>query len=307
MYPMMLGKESMAISSQNIYNKHSDKKFVGIFQLGGSPSYIIRDLDLIRDITIKDFDYFMNHYFQLDKKTDPLLGRALFGMSNQPWRDMRTTLSPLFTGSKMRFMLTLMIECVGDFNTHIRKEISTKSRTKSLEYNMMDLMMRLSNDIIGSTAFGIQINTMNEPENEFYKMGKEIAYSIMGIKALFLVAFPKVSAWLKLKILTDRHDKFFRNVIRSTIEERQQKKIVRNDMLHLLLLAKEGKLNTESQKDLDADQDTGFATTSEFIASRTSEKLKSKQTSLKYQIISNLLIFFLILKMTNFYFIFRLD
>lgn len=176
----------------------------------------------------------------------------------------------------MRYMLSLMIERVQDFNSYIRNDILSKTKTNSQEYNMMDLMMRLTNDIIGSTAFGLNINTLREPDNEFFKMGKEIAYAIMGVKALVLLAFPKMAKWLRLKILTDQNDHFFRGVIHNSIEERQKNKIVRNDMLHLLLLAKEGKLN--DQKDNENDQDTGFATISEVIATKTTEKLKSKMS-----------------------------
>lgn len=273
MWPTIVGKEALAVSSQNVYQKYVGRKFVGMFEIGGTPSFMILDPDLIRDITIKDFDYFVNHYFQLDKQLDPLLGRSLFSMSNQPWRDMRSTMSPLFTGSKMRYMLSLMIERVHDFNAYIRSDILSTTTKNSKEYNMMNLMMRLTNDIIGSTAFGIDINSLREPDNEFYKMGKEIVYSIMGVKALFLLAFPKVATWLRLKILNDHQDHFFRNVIHNTIEQRQKNNIVRNDMLNLLLLAKEGKLNDE--KDNENDQDTGFATISEVMAAKATQKLKS--------------------------------
>lgn len=269
-----LGKRSIQETMIELYRKHSERKFIGMYEIGGKPSFLIRDPDLIRDITIKDFDYFLNHNFRMDIELDPLLGRSLFSMANQPWREMRSTMSPLFTGSKMRFMLTLMIDCVKDFNAYIRNDIKTKSKTNRMEYDMKTMMMRLANDIIGSTAFGIQINTMKNPENEFYKMGKEIAYSIQGIRTLFLIGFPKIALLLKLKILTDRHDSFFRNVIHNTIEERQKKNIVRNDMLNLLLMAKEGRLNEVLDKE--TDQDTGFATVSEFMTTKTTNKLKSK-------------------------------
>lgn len=270
----LLGKKSFAEASQDVYNKHPDRRFVGIYDLGGRPSFLLCDPELVNKISIKDFDHFVNHFFQLDKTLDPLMGRTLFSMVNQPWRDMRSTLSPLFTGSKMRHMLTLMIDCVGDFNTFIRSDILSTSDKNSREYDMMNLTMRLTNDIIGSTAFGIQINTLKEPDNEFYKMGKEIAYAATSLKTLVLLSWPKLASIFKLKILTDRHDSFFRNVIKNTLEERQKKKIVRNDMLHLLMLAKEGKLNEE--KDVECDQDTGFATVSEFMTAKASERLRSK-------------------------------
>lgn len=270
----ILGKKSLPDFSQEIYQKYSDRKFVGMYDIGGKPSMLIRDPDLINKISIKDFDHFVNHFFQLDRNLDPIVGRTLFGMTNQKWRDMRSTLSPLFTGSKMRYMLRLINDCCQDFNAFIRNEISSTPNTNSREYNISTLIMRLSNDIIGSTAFGIQTNTLREPDNEFYKMGLEVAYGIVGLKAMIIVAFPKLAALFKIKILTDRHDKFFRSALKSTIEERQKRNIVRNDMLNLLLLAKEGQLNDEV-KDVESDQDTGFATVSEFLSAKTNEKLKS--------------------------------
>lgn len=271
---MILGKKSLPEYSQEIYQKYSERKFVGMYDIGGKPSLLIRDPDLVNKISIKDFDHFVNHFFQLDRSLDPIVGRTLFGMTNQKWRDIRSTLSPLFTGSKMRYMLTLINDCAQDFNAFIRDEILTKSNTSSREYDISTLIMRLSNDIIGSTAFGLQTNTLRQPENEFYKMGLEVAYGIVGVKAMVLLAFPKLAKLFNIKILTDRHDKFFRSALKLTIEERQKRKIVRNDMLNLLLLAKEGQLNDEV-KDVESDQDTGFATVSEFLSAKTNEKLKS--------------------------------
>lgn len=146
---VVLGKRSMPESVRDVYRKHSDRRFIGIFDMGSKPAYMINDPDLINKICIKDFDYFQNHFFQLDKELDPLMGRILMSMSNQEWRDMRGTLSPLFTGSKMRQMLTLMVECTNDFNTSVRTEIASKTKTNALEFDMMDLMMRATNDIIG--------------------------------------------------------------------------------------------------------------------------------------------------------------
>ena len=49
----------------------------------------------------------------------------------------------------MRQMTELMNECTNDFNACVRNEISSKSKTSSLEFDMLDLMMRVTNDIIG--------------------------------------------------------------------------------------------------------------------------------------------------------------
>lgn len=80
----------MAEASQKVYNKHSDRKFIGMYDMGGTPSYMIRDIDLIRDITIKDFDYFVNHFFSMDKTQDPLLGILNFQLEYSLRSEMKS-------------------------------------------------------------------------------------------------------------------------------------------------------------------------------------------------------------------------
>lgn len=271
---LLLGRKSLPELLQNVYKKHSDQKFVGVYDVGGSPAYMINCPDLINKIAIKDFDYFVDHFFQLDKRLDPLVGRILFSMSSQPWRDMRATLSPLFTGSKIRHMLTLMTECNNDFNTCVRNEILSKSSNNSLEFDMFDLMTRLTNDTIASTVFGIQMNTVKNPDNEFLKMGKELASVLQGVRGFLYVAFPKIATFFKLRVLPDHHAQFIRNVISGAIAERENLQIKRNDLLNLFFLAKEGKLDDVKEKE--SDQDTGYATVSEFLTQKKSEILKSE-------------------------------
>lgn len=273
-YKTFIGSDSFVGTTSEIYRKYSkDHRIVGMYELGGGPSYMVLDTDLIRDITIKDFDYFVNHFFQLDVNTDPLMGRVLFSMTNEQWRSMRSTLSPLFTGSKMRHMLTLMNETSETFTTHVEKEILSKSSKHGIEYNMDELLTCLTNDMIGLTAFGLKMNTIVDRQNEFYQAGTRLAYALMSLKTFFVLSFPKLTSLLGIRILHKNEEQFFRTVIRETVEARRKSKIVRHDMLQLLLQAQEGKL--ENDKENDTQQDTGFATVSETLAAKTSEKLKS--------------------------------
>lgn len=82
------------------------------------PALFIRDLELIKQVTIKDFDYFPNHDKLVNAKTDPILSMNLFSLEGEKWKDMRSTLSPAFTGSKMKAMFVLIqgMEC---FNAEV--------------------------------------------------------------------------------------------------------------------------------------------------------------------------------------------
>lgn len=66
---------------------------VGLFS-GRQPIYLVKDVDILRQITIKDFDNFEDHDALVDSRNDTLLGNTLILLDGQKWRDMRQTLSP---------------------------------------------------------------------------------------------------------------------------------------------------------------------------------------------------------------------
>lgn len=270
--PVILGRTAITDVLANVYNKYPSDRYVGIYDVGSKPSVLVRDPELIKAISIKDFDSFVNHNFQMDKDTDPLMGRVLFSAKDQKWRDMRSVLSPLFTGSKMRMMLSLMADSIEMCTNHLRQEITEKCyRGGALEYNMMDVLSAFANDVIASCAFGIQMNTLKEMDNEFFKAGKAIAYAVQSVKTLAVTSMPALSKFFRVKIIDKKYDEFFREVVRSNVKQRQERNIVRNDMIQLMLMAQQGNLDLKEKEEL---SDAGFATISEVISSRAAEKLR---------------------------------
>lgn len=88
---------------------------------------------------------------------EPLFGKSLFMLTGQRWRDMRATLSPAFTGSKMRQMFQLIVECSEQATKIIVKE-ANESKTPMVR-DMKDLFTRFTSDVIATTAFGIKVCT----------------------------------------------------------------------------------------------------------------------------------------------------
>lgn len=123
-------------------------------------------------MTVKDFDFFVNHtpFFKADD--DPLINGMLTVMKDLRWKNMRNTLSPIFTAAKMRAMFGLMNECLNECLGRLRD--ATKSG-KSHDIELKGWFTRLSNDIIASTAFGLKINSYEDKNNEFYMIGQSIS------------------------------------------------------------------------------------------------------------------------------------
>ncbi|XP_059051538.1 cytochrome P450 9e2-like isoform X2 [Achroia grisella] len=258
MYDSTFGKKHYIEDLETVYKAFPNEKYVGLIE-GCAPIVLIRDPELIKIITIKDFDYFVNHKQFFDEDTDPLIGGSLFMMKGDKWRDMRVTLSPAFTGSKMRLMMNFMSQVSYNIIDYIKDHVSE-------EIHIDDLTRRYTLDVIASAGFGLQVNSVKEKDNEFFKMSNKLF--IPGLKqklAMFIASqYPKLSKKLGWKILSEETMSYFKNTIAYTINDREINNIVRPDMIHLLLEAYKGTLKaTQAEKD-----DIGFATTDEVLKPR---------------------------------------
>ncbi|CAH2229257.1 jg23724 [Pararge aegeria aegeria] len=108
-----------------VYQAFPGERYVGYIE-GTMPILIIRDPELIKSITIKDFDHFVDHKEFFSEEVEPLFGGSLIMMKGERWHDMRTTLSPAFTGSKMRKMLPFMTEISSNIVNHLKEWTQTE-------------------------------------------------------------------------------------------------------------------------------------------------------------------------------------
>lgn len=51
-----------------------------------NPVFLVRDPQLIKKMTVKDFDYFMDHKVIISEDLDPLFGKALVSLTGQKWK-----------------------------------------------------------------------------------------------------------------------------------------------------------------------------------------------------------------------------
>jgi cytochrome P450 family 6 len=103
-------KVHIAERLQQIYEQHSDKPFVGIFSFD-KPSLLIRDPELVKNILVKDAQYFRDRMISFSEKLDPLFSNSLIAIKGQRWRYLRTNLTPVFTSGKMKMMFDLVDSC----------------------------------------------------------------------------------------------------------------------------------------------------------------------------------------------------
>ncbi|XP_063233597.1 uncharacterized protein LOC134537257 [Bacillus rossius redtenbacheri] len=255
-----------------MYNDFKGHPYYGVFEFT-SRIVMIRDPEVIKNITVKDFDHFTDHRTAIPEEIEPMMAKNVFGLKGQKWKTARTTLSPAFTSSKMKNMFQLVSECGKQLTSHIAKQLQ-QEESGVLKVDMKDFYTRFTNDVIATTAFGISCNSLEEKDNTFYKMGRKVTR--LSGKTLFLffacMSFPNLLKLLKIKVFPKDATSFFKHLIYDTIETRENKNIIRPDMIHLLMEAK------KVQKDLTNDDIAaqafifffaGFETTSTLLCFST--------------------------------------
>lgn len=194
-----------------------------------------------------------------------MLSKVLIALTGQKWKDMRSTLSPAFTSSKMRQMFELVNDC-SDEMTNFFEKITTPA---DLVLDMKNTFSKLTNDVIATCAFGIKVNSFKNPENEFFLQGKRVLNPSKWRLLLVAMAFqisPKLIRWLGLNGEAKKLERFFRTMIMDTIAVREREHIIRPDMIHLLMQLRQGTLRHD---------DDQHETNNEGYASLTESKLLS--------------------------------
>ncbi|XP_001608020.1 cytochrome P450 9e2 isoform X1 [Nasonia vitripennis] len=220
----------------DLYKTNPETKYIGIFVFNARPVILLRDLEIIKTIAIKNSDKFPDHLAFATEDMDPMFGANLFNMTGDRWREMRSILRPAFTSSKLKAMFHLMVECAENFVKYVdglpanlRKFIATK-----------DLFAKYTNDVIAICAFGISVDTLKDPNNDFYVLGRQATNleGVLAFKMFLFRSFPAIVKLFNLRFVTPKVVNFFTNIVKTTVKTRDEKGITRPDMLQLMMDAR---------------------------------------------------------------------
>ncbi|XP_066257287.1 cytochrome P450 9e2-like [Euwallacea similis] len=267
-----------------IYNLCQKCRYVGFYQFT-VPALVVKDPELIKQLTVKDFDHFTDHRSLIDPESDPIFAGNLLFLTGQKWKEMRSTLSGTFTSSKMKHMFGTINEAASNFVQYFI------DRDEDIfEVELKDIFTKYTNDVIATSAFGIKVDSLGEPDNKFYNMGRRLTnFSgfLISLKMFLLFALPSVYKIFKVSFFNRNLLQYFRSIIHDTIHTREEKGIVRKDMINLLLETRKGVVHEEENV-----TETGYATVKESTYLDKSKFKQSKELT-DDEITSQALIFFI--------------
>ena len=130
---------------------------------------------------------------------------------------MKNTISPSYTCSALYFV-HIKHGSVKHFNSLTMLLLVTQIALKNhiislclegnvLAVEMKDLFTRYTNDVIATSAFGIACDSLKNPRNEFYEMGKDLT-TFRGLRGLIFFGYmmsPKLMK-VRMSVLYPQHN-----------------------------------------------------------------------------------------------------
>lgn len=65
------------------------------------PGLVLRDMDLIKSVLVKEFSSFHDNDLEVDEKVDPLFGNNPFVLRGQKWKEVRNLVNSGISNSKV--------------------------------------------------------------------------------------------------------------------------------------------------------------------------------------------------------------
>ncbi|KAF5304258.1 hypothetical protein FQA39_LY09785 [Lamprigera yunnana] len=219
----------------DLYN-NTDGPYFGFYCLS-RPYLLIKDVNLIKNILIKDFNSFSNRIFFVNEKIDPIISNAINAIKTPHWKYLRKKLSPIFTPKQMKEMSSLIIECSKNLEKHISNNLSHN-------LDMKEIAAKYTTDVIASCMFGLDVNSFTK-NSEFQLYGKLLfPNSLLSnlMTSTYLYA-PFLVQIFKYPLFNKKVVGFFCQVFKETLNIRKLTKTKRNDLIDMLIEIKDQETN----------------------------------------------------------------
>jgi len=232
-FEQVIKNSSFQTEVTKLYKTFEGHKYVGLYGLG-KRILLVREIDLIRDILVKDFSHFHDRGLNISEKGNPL-DQHLFSLTGAKWRNLRVKLTPTFTSGKMKMMLGTMVDCGKEL-----RDILLQTARKGEAIEIKDILARYATDIIASCAFGIQCNCLQNPDAEFRIWGRKIFVLTRRTRIFRFLSLlmPSLIRRFGVSFTPTDVSNYFTKMVSETVEYREKNDIQRNDFMQLMIQLK---------------------------------------------------------------------
>lgn len=227
---------------QKLYEESKAKsRYLGMYSFG-TPALLLTDLDLVKTVLVKEFQYFSDRALYYNEKDDPA-SASLLTLESQKWKRHRHLMTPALTTGKIKHMF----ETISNTGTHLIDYL--EDTIKSGEpMNAKDMAARFTADVIGACAFGLDCKALKTRDMTFINLSKETFGSspLTLVYVLFITAFQDTARKLGMKMFNPKMTNFFKKVLVEAIEYRKKNNVRCKDFLDMMIeLMEHGTVNEE--------------------------------------------------------------
>jgi cytochrome P450 family 6 len=225
--------KTVADVCEDLYKKLAGEKYIGAYAFT-KPLFILCDPDVVKNVLVKDFDSFHDRGLFHNEEIEPLTCN-MFLLPGIRWRNLRVKLSPTFTSGKMKMMFQTIVEC----GIEVEKLLEKSAGNEEI-IEIKDILARYGTDVISSCAFGIQCNSLKNPDAEFRQWGKKFFDSSIRNRVTGILnrLCPRAMSWLRLSPMDPKASNYFRSTFKEVMMYREKNNITRNDFMQLLIQVK---------------------------------------------------------------------
>ncbi|XP_069132180.1 cytochrome P450 3A8-like [Argopecten irradians] len=207
---------------------------------------VVGDKDMLRQILVKDFSNFPDRVVFKGFNGD--LETSLNHLTGDDWKHVRNKITPVFSSGKLRKMFQMVDHASDTLVESLRKRLKEGEGMT----DMMEVYGGFTMDVICSTAFGIQVDSQKNPNDEFVVNARKFMnLNFSSPIILILIFLPRLGFLMPLLGLSFA-DKgvqaFFRKVTIKLLNERVAGNKEKADFLQLMK-------NIQENKDDDAKED----------------------------------------------------
>lgn len=174
--------------------------YVGVYKFG-TPSILIRDLNLLKSILIENFDHFRDNDFKIDVKLDPILSKnPSFSEGNQ-WQIHRKQISPVFTPSKVKSVFPLVRDISLKTVEYIAKQnVSSNNNDGGKIFEARTLCSKFTIESVASCGFGLEANAFADNESAFVKNSRKVfdASIMQTVRTMLAIFVPTLNKIIKM-------------------------------------------------------------------------------------------------------------
>ncbi|XP_056131174.1 cytochrome P450 3A30-like isoform X1 [Lampris incognitus] len=174
-------RKGLHVFDTDCYKKYG--KVWGIYD-GRQPVLAVMDTAMIKTILIKEcYSIFTN---RRDFGLNGPLSDAVSVVEDDNWKRIRSVLSPSFTSGRLKEMYPIMLQHSGK----LLKTLEQKAEADEV-IDVKDIFGPYSMDVVTSTAFSVDIDSINNPSDPFVtNIKKMVKFNFLSPLLVIVVLFP---------------------------------------------------------------------------------------------------------------------